>query len=162
MVNSPNALKVRTTPELGIVISLAGALVGAVSLISLFFVKSFGSALIILLVPTVYALGAYLISLKFKKALVMNVVSYDGVRNERFGSTICSLEWNEIGDFGVAKVREGIFKGRYVYMSRIFVANEIRGDIVRRYDPRICVVMPYSPEICDALREASHEKIDIK
>ena len=162
MINSPNTLKVRTSCELGVAISLVGALVGVISLVALFFVKSFGSALIILLVPTLYALCAYLISLKYKKALVMNVISYDGVRNERFGSTICSLEWNEIGDFGVARVREGIFKGRYVYMSRIFVGNEIRRDIVKFYDPRICVVIPYSPEICDALREASHEKIDIK
>ena len=162
MTNSQNTLKVRTTGEISAILSETGALIGVLSVASLFFVKSFGSALIILLVPIVYALCAYLISVKYKKALFMNVISCDGVRNERFGNTICSMEWNEIGDFGVARVKKGSFKGRYVYLSRIFVSNEIRRDIVRSYDPRICVVMPYSPEICQALKEASHEKIDIK
>ena len=77
MTNSQNTLKVRTTGEISAILSVTGALIGVLSVASLFFVKSFGSALIILLVPIVYALCAYLISVKYKIAIFMNVICCD-------------------------------------------------------------------------------------
>ena len=154
-------MKLRTTAELGAILYGMGALISLGTLVSVFFVKSIGGALIILLVPLCYFAAAYFISMKFKNALMINVIDLDGVRNERKGEIVCDLEWNEIGDFGVAEVKRGIFKGRYIYMSRIFVSEGIRSDIVNRYDPRICIVFPCTEETSYALREASGEKIDI-
>ena len=154
-------MKLKTTAELGVLLEGIGALIGLCTVVSLFFVKNIGAALLILLVPAVYGVLAYFVCVKFKNALMVNVIDYNGVRNEHAGNPLCEFEWNEIGDFGVAEVRHGLFKGRYVYMSRIFVDNSIRRNIVMNYDPRICIVFPCTEETCFALREASGEKIDI-
>ena len=154
-------MRLRTCAELGIVLKSVGALISICAVASLFFVKSIGGALIIIFLPFVYLGTAYLISRKFSNALMINVIDFDGVRNESGGEVICDLEWNEIGDFGVAEVERGIFRGRYVYMSRIFIGDDIRENIVKRYDPRICIVFPYTEETAHALFEASGEKIDL-
>ena len=154
-------MKLRTTAELDAILKSIGALISLGTIAALFFVKNIGGALIILLVPLCYFAAAYFVSAKCKNALMINVIDFNGVRNESGGEVLCDLEWNEIGDFGVAEVRRGLFKGRYVYMSRIFVSDGIRRDIVNRYDPRICIVFPCTEETCYALREASGEKIDI-
>jgi hypothetical protein len=138
----------------GLVVSLA-------ALVSLFFVKSLGGALLILLVPVSYLTIAYFLTVKFRSALMMNVIDFSGVRSESRGEVVCELEWNEIGDFGIAEVRRGLFKGYYVYMSRIFVSDAIKHNIIKYYDPRICIVFPYTEETAYALCEASGEKIDL-
>jgi hypothetical protein len=156
-----NIMKLRTTAELGVMLKVICALVTIGAVASLFFVKSIGGALIILVLPIVFSLVSYLISIKYKNALMINVLDFDGVRNESGADVLCDLEWNEIGDFGIAEVEKGFFRGRYVYMSRIFIGEDIREDIVNRYDPRICIVFPYTEETAYALREASGEKIDL-
>ena len=157
-----NTMRVRTTAELSALLHGVGGLVMLCLIIALFFVKSFGGALIIISFLILCAIALLIIAFKAKKQLMMNTIDTNGVKNESFGKVVCKLEWQEIGDFGVAPVENGIHKGRYIYMSRIFVSNSIREDILRRYDPRICVVLPYTEEICFALRESSAEKIDIK
>ena len=154
-------MRLRTTAELDALIKGIGAALFIVSLISLFFVNSIGGAILILLIPFCYFAIAYFLSSKFSSALMINVLDFNGVRNERHGVVVCELEWNEIGDFGIAEVRRGLFKGRYVYMSRIFVSDAIKHNIIKYYDPRICVVFPYTEETVYALRKASGEKIDI-
>ena len=156
-----NIMRLRTTAELGAMMNSVGALILLAAVASLFFVRSIGGALIIIALPLAYFGAVNLISVRYKKALMVNVIDLDGVRNETGGDVLCDLEWNEIGDFGVAEVRGGLFKGRYVYMSRIFIGEEIRKDIVNRYDPRICIVFPYTEETAHALHEASGEKIDL-
>ena len=156
-----NIMRLRTTAELDAILKSMGALVSLGTIVSLFYVKSIGGALIILLIPLSYFAVSYFLTVRYRKALMFNVIDLDGVRNEIKGEVLCDLEWNEIGDFGVAEVKRGIFKGQYVYMSRIFINEDIRRDIVRRYDPRICIVFPCTEETCYALREASGEKIDI-
>lgn len=154
-------MRLRTNAELGIVLKSVGALISICAVASLFFVKSIGGALIIIFFPLIYFGVAYLIFRRFSNALMINVIDFDGVRNEVGGEVLCDLEWNEIGDFGVAEVEKGLFNGRYVYMSRIFISEDIRENIVLRYDPRICIVFPYTEETAHALFEASGEKIDL-
>ena len=161
MRRSDYVMKLRTTAELDALIKGVGALISLSSLVSLFFVGSIGGALIILLVPLCCLAITYFLRLKFRSELMINVIDLDGVRSESRGEVVCELGWNEIGDFGVAEVRRGLFKGYYVYMSRIFVSDALKHDIVKYYDPRICIVFPYTEETAYALREASGEKIDL-
>ena len=161
MRRNGNVMKLRTTAELDALIKGIGAVVSICALVSLFFVGSIGGALIILLVPLCYIAIAYFLMIKFRSELMINVINFDGVRSECRGEIVCELRWNEIGDFGVAEVRRGLFKGHYIYMSRIFVSDVIKHDIVKYYDPRICIVFPYTEETAYALREASGEKIDL-
>ena len=156
-----NIMKLKTTAELDALIKGVGAVVCLAALVSLFFVKSLGGALIILLVPMCYRAIAYFLSIRFRSALMVNAIDFNGVRSESRGEVVCELSWNEIGDFGIAEVRRGLFKGYYVYMSRIFVSDVIKHDIIKYYDPRICIVFPYTEETAYALREASGEKIDL-
>ena len=156
-----NIMKLRTTAELDALIKGIGAVVIFGAVLSLFFVKSVGGALAIISIPLCYFVIAYLVSLKNRSALMINYVDINGVKNESQGEIVCELDWNEIGDFGVAEVRRGLFKGYYVYMSRIFVSDVIKHDIIKYYDPRICIVIPYTEETVYALREASGLKIDL-
>jgi len=154
-------MKLRTTAELDALTKGIGAVISLSAIISLFFVKSLGSAVLLLLIPLCYFAVAYLLSLKFRSALMVNFVDQNGVRSESRGEAVCELEWNEIGDFGVATVGRGLFKGHYIYMSRIFVSDAVKHDIIKYYDPRICIVFPYTEETAYALREASGDKIDL-
>ena len=156
-----NIMRLRTTAELDALIKGIGVVVSLFVLVSLFFVKSLGGALIILLVFLCYIALSYFLTIKFRSELMVNVIDIDGVRSESHGDVVCELRWNEIGDFGIAEVRRGLFKGYYVYMSRIFVSDAIKHDIVKYYDPRICIVFPYTEETAYALCEASGEKIDL-
>ena len=161
MGRNGNVMKLRTTAELDALIKGIGAAVSLSALVSLFFVGGIGGALIILLVPLCYFAVAYFLTMRFRSELMINIIDFDGVRSESRGEVVCELRWNEIGDFGVAEVRSGLFKGYYVYMSRIFVGDAVKHDIVKYYDPRICIVFPYTEETAYALREASGEKIDL-
>ena len=154
-------MKVRTTAELSVMIKSILVIVGLSTTISLFFVKKIGGAIFLLLWLVAIVFVAYLVTLWAKNALMMNVIGYQGIRNEYLGSPICDLSWDEIGDFGIAEVKSGLFKGKYIYMSRIFVDKKKSVDIIRTYDPRICVVLPYTEETRRAIRVASGDKIDI-
>ena len=154
--------RVRTTGELSVLLKAVGGLLGAMSFISVFFAGSVLAIVLILLVPVLYAVCALLIVRKYKQAMMVNVIDAAGIKNEYFGEPRCFMEWDEIGDFGVAEARKGLFRGRYIYVSRIFISQEMRRDIIRRYDPRVCIVLPCTDEICNVVREESRGKIDIR
>ena len=65
-----NIMKLRTTAELDTLIKGIGAAISAAALISLFFVKSLGGAVIILLIPLFYFAAAHLIFIRFSAALM--------------------------------------------------------------------------------------------
>ena len=152
-------IKVRTTCELSVFFLAVGAVLALCSIISLFFVKTLIGAAVVLLVPLVCFAGAFFLAMHNKNALVMNVIDIHGVKNRYMGNPLCDLSWDEIGDFGVAEVKKGIFGGRYIYMSRVFVASSIRRDLIRKYDPRVCVVFPYTEQVCNAMTRLSGGKI---
>ena len=161
MYDENRLLKIRTVEESNVFCILVCACVLLGAAISLFFVKTLAAALLVLALPTCMCAASYFILRLIRNALMVNVVNYNGVRNEYLSEVLCQLEWNEIGDFGVAEVGYGLFKGKYIYMSRIYLPVSIKRDIIRRYDPRICIVLPYTSRVCDAVREASGEKIDL-
>lgn len=161
MVNSDRILKIRTVEETSVFACLVGAAVLVGSSVALFYVENLIAALLILILPVGVCGTAYVALRTFKNVVMVNVVDYDCVRNEHLGQVVCRLEWNEIGDFGVTEVRHGIFKGKYIYMSRIYMHSSVKRDIIKNYDPRICIVLPYTSRVCDAIREASGEKIDV-
>ena len=161
MFDSDKMLKIRTVEESSVFAVGVGAAVLLGSAIALFYVKNIIAAVLILMLPLTVCVVAYFALRVFKNAVMVNIIDYKGIRNEHFGDVVCQLEWNEIGDFGVTEVRHGIFKGKYIYMSRIYIPAQIKRDIVNNYDPRICIVLPYTSRVCDAVRDASGEKIDI-
>ena len=161
MYDENRLLKIRTVEESNVFCILVCACVLIGSAISLFFVKTLVAALLVLVLPVCMCVVSYFILHLIKNAVMVNVVDYNGIRNEYMSEILCQLEWNEIGDFGVAEVRYGLFRGKYIYMSRIYLSPSVKRDIIRRYDPRICIVLPYTSRVCDAVREASGEKIDL-
>lgn len=154
--------KVRTTGELSVLIEAMGAILFAVSVVALFFVRHFFAVLIIIAVPAAYVGIAWLVINKMKNAVMINIIDSDGVRNSFFGNTVCEMGWDEIGDFGVTEVTGGFFSGKYIYLSRIFVQSNIRKDIIKKYDPRVCIVFPCTEEICRTVLKTSGGKIDIR
>lgn len=161
MFDNDRMLKIRTVEESSVFAVSVGTVVILGSAIALFYVKNIVAAILILLLPLTVCAFAYFVFKRLKNAVMINVVDHNGIRNEYFGDVFCRLEWNEIGDFGVTEVRQGMFKGKYIYMSRIYMPSSVKRDIINKYDPRICVVLPYTGRVCDAIREASGEKIDI-
>lgn len=157
-----DGIKIRTTSELSTIGVAIGAFLGALSIVSLFFVKTFTGAGVVLLVPLLYAVAVCFVWKHKGNALVMNVIGADGVCNRRLGSVLCDLSWEEIGDFGVAEVKKGMFKGKYIYMSRVFVQDEIRRNVISAYDPRVCIVLPYTSEVSKAIANLSCGKIDLR
>lgn len=155
-------IKVRTTCEFSVFWLSVGAILILVSIISLFFVKTLIGAAVVLLVPAVYFAVSFFAAMRHKNALVMNVIDMHGVKNRYMGSSLCELDWNEIGDFGVAEVKNGLFCGRYIYMSRVFVSSSVRRDLIKKYDPRVCVVFPYTEQVCRAMSRLSGGRIDIR
>ena len=162
MRSQPYEIKIRTTCELSAILEVIGAILSLSSIVSLFFVKTFGGAATVLLVPLLYAAAAYAIVTRKKNALMVNEIDLEGVRNRYMGGVLCQLSWGEIGDFGVAEVKKGLFSGRYIYMSRVFVQSSVRKNVIDGYDPRVCVVFPYTKEVCRAVTRLSGGKIDIR
>ncbi len=161
MLDNDRMLKIRTVEESSVFALSVGAVVLLGSSIALFYVKSVIAAILILMLPVGVGVATYFALRILKNAVMVNIVDHNGVRNEYLGEVVCQLEWNEIGDFGVTEVRRGIFRGKYIYMSRIYMPSSIKRDIISKYDPRICIVLPYTSRVCDAVREASGEKIDV-
>lgn len=154
--------KVRTTGELSVLLKAVGALLGAMSVTSAVLVKRPLAVLLILIIPVGYLIAAMLIARSSRSAMMMNTIDSSGIKNSYLGETVCLMSWDEIGDFGVAETSHGLFRGRYIYLSRIFVGQEVRRDIIKKYDHRVCIVLPCTDEICDSVREASRGKIDIR
>lgn len=155
-------IKVRTTCELSVFCPTVGIILAACSIISLFFVKTIIGAAIALLVPLVYFSAVFFAAMRNKNALIVNVIDTGGVKNRYMGNHLCDLSWGEIGDFGVAEVKKGVFAGRYIYMSRVFVASAVREDLIKNYDPRVCVVFPYTEQVCRAMNRLSGGRIDLR
>ena len=155
-------LKIRTTCELSALFIFIGVFLAAAGIASLFLVKTFIGAAIILSVPILYVLACVPVAKRYKGALMMNVIDPDGVKNGFMGGFSCELYWNEIGDFGVAEVKDGLFSGKYIYMSRIFVQGSVKENVIREYDPRVCIVFPYTPEVCRAVARLSGGMIDLR
>lgn len=155
-------IKVRTTCELSVFCLTVGIILALSGIASLFFVKTLIGAALVLLVPTVYFAVAFFFAMRNKNALVMNVIDLGGVKNRYMGNVLCDLSWSEIGDFGIAEVKKGFFSGRYIYMSRVFVSSSVRKDLIRKYDPRVCVVFPYTEQVCRAVSRLSGGRIDIR
>jgi len=124
-------------------------------------VKTFIGAAVILSAPLAYAVACFFVAKRCQNALMMNVIDPDGVKNEFMGSSQCELFWNEIGDFGVAEVKKGLYSGKYIYMSRIFVNDSVKENIVREYDSRVCIVFPYTAEVCRAVMKLSGGRIEV-
>ncbi len=160
--NIRNGIRVRTTCELSmLLVSVGGGLLLA-ALVALFFVKSAGAVLLIFLPLLAFAGLAFWLIRHKKSALMMNRIGFEGVRSSFGEEEFCSLAWDEIGDFGVAEVKKGWFKGSYIYLSRVFVASGIRGNLIARYNPHVCIVLPCTKEIVRALSVFSGGKIDIR
>ena len=155
-------IKVRTTCEMSVLCITITVILTLVSIVSLVLVKTFIGVALVLLVPTVCFALAFFLAMKNKNALVMNVIDTSGVKNRYMGGVLCDLTWSEIGDFGVAEVKKGFFSGRYIYMSRVFVASSVRKDLIKKYDPRVCVVFPYTKEVCRAMTRLSGGRIDVR
>ena len=155
-------IKVRTTCEFSVFFLTVGIILTLSSIVSLFFVKTFIGAAVVLLVPLVYFAVMFFLAMRHKNALVMNVIDLGGVKNRYIGNSLCELTWGEIGDFGIVEVKKGLFSGRYIYMSRVFVASSVRKDLLNRYDPRVCVVFPYTEQVCRAITRLSGGKINIR
>ena len=154
--------KVRTTGELSVLLESLGAFIAVMALVTLMFARHTLGVIIAIAVPITYGAFVWLIVQKKRNAFMINIIDSDGVKNSSFGNTLCEMDWREIGDFGVAEVTKGLFSGRYIYMSRIFVPISVRGDIIKNYDPRVCIVFPYTEDICRAVSKASGGKIDIR
>lgn len=159
--NSSN-IRIRTTCELTVFCGVVQCFLTVCGIIALFFVKTFGGAVLVLLAPLLCAGLMAFVLYRNSKAIMMNVIDIEGVRNQYFGETLCDISWDEIGDFGVTEVKNGLFGGRYIYMSRVFVPGFIRSDIIRRYDPRVCIIFPYTSEICRAVAQLSGGRIEIR
>lgn len=159
MIN--NETKVRTTSEISVMLAGVGSILVLSSAITFAFVRNIFGFLVAALVPIVYSAIVFWIIKHRKNALVVNHIGEMGIKNSYLGEVMCEMIWSEIGDFGVAEVKGGLLKGKYIYVSRVFVNNAIRRDIIRRYDPRVCIVMPCTEEVCKVLNTASGGKIDI-
>jgi predicted membrane protein len=159
MVN--NEMKVRTTCELSMMLRCFGAILLLSSVATFMMVKNILGFLVALLVPITYIAVSYLIIKREKNALALNYIEERGIKNAYLGEFMCEMSWSEIGDFGVAEVKRGLYKGKYIYVSRIFVNNAIRRNIIKRYDPRVCIVVPYTEEVREMLSAASGGKIDV-
>ena len=155
-------IKVRTTCEFSSYCFAVGIILVLSSIVSLFFVKTFIGVAIILLIPLIYFAVAFLLAMRNKNALVMNYIDMGGVKNRYMGNSLCELSWGEIGDFGVVEVKNGIFSGKYIYMSRVFVSGTVRRDLIKKYDPRVCVVFPYTEQVCRAMSRLSGGRIDVR
>lgn len=154
--------KIRTAGDLWTLIKTVGGVLCFVSLVSLLLVKHVLGVVIILALPAAYIILAAFAIRMSRSAMVLNVISSSGIKNMRRGKPMCSMPWDDVGDFGIAETKNGIFSGKYIYLSRIFVRPEIRQDIIRKYDPRVCIVLPCTDRVCRELKEASKGKVDIK
>jgi hypothetical protein len=154
--------KIRTASDLWTLIKIVGCVLCLISVAALMLVKHVIGAVIILALPAMYLLFAFLIIRMSSTAMVLNVISSSGIKNMRRGEPMCSMQWDDVGDFGIAEAKKGIFSGKYIYLSRVFVRPEIRQDIIKKYDPRVCIVLPCTDQICSELKEASKGKVDIK
>ena len=155
-------LKIRTTCELSSLAVLVGCFLVGACIVSLFLVKTLIGAAVVLSVPLIYAVACYLLSKRCKNALMMNVIDPDGVKNSFMGGSQCELFWNEVGDFGVAEVKKGLYSGKYIYMSRIFIQDSVKENIVGKYDPRVCIVFPYTEQVCRAVMKLSGGRIEVR
>lgn len=162
MSRSGNEMRIRTTEELAVLCAAIEFFLIVTSIIALFLVKTFGGAALILLIPLIGILVMLRIIRRNKNAVMMNVIDVEGVKNQFMGETLCDISWGEIGDFGVAEIKRGLFEGRYIYMSRVFVQSSVRKNIVQRYDPRVCIVFPYTSEVCRAVAQLSGGRIDVR
>lgn len=156
-----NEMKVRATCELSMMLRSVGAVLILSSIITFMLVKNILGFLVAALVPIIYFAVSYLIIKREKNALTINYIDGRGMKNAYLGEIMCEMGWSEIGDFGVAEVKRGLYRGKYIYVSRIFVNNAIRCNIVKRYDPRVCIVVPYTEEVRKMLSVASGGKIDV-
>ena len=162
MSSNSSDIRIRTSCELIVLCGVVQCFLMVCSIIALFFVKTFGGAILVLLPPLLCMGLSFFVLRKNRKAIMMNVIDVEGVRNQYFGEPLCNISWDEIGDFGVAEIRTGLFEGRYIYMSRVFVPGFIRKDIIRRYDPRVCIIFPYTSEVCRAVAQLSGGRIEIR
>lgn len=154
--------KIRTAGDLWTLVKIVGGVLSIVSLAAVFAVKHILAAVIILALPVLYVILAFLVTRISYSAMMLNVISASGIKNMSRGDPICSMQWDDVGDFGVAETAKGIFSGKYIYLSRVFVRPEIRQDIIKKYDPRVCIVLPCTDRVCMALKDASKGKIDIR
>ena len=154
--------KIRTTGDFWTLVKIVGGILCLVCLASLLLVKHLVGAIIILALPMAYAVFAFLLIRLSSSAMILNVISSSGIKNMRRGAPVCSMQWDDVGDFGIAETTKGVFSGKYIYLSRVFVRPEIRQDIIRKYDPRVCIVLPCTDQVCRELKEASRGKVDIK
>lgn len=157
-----NEMKIRTTGELSVMIKAIGILVLISSVWAFTLVRNILGFIIVFFVPALYTLASWFVVKRSKNALMMNTIDGSGVKNAYLGSVACEMYWSEIGDFGVVEVKDGLYKGRYVYMSRVFVNNSIRRNIIKQYDPRVCIVIPYTEAVCKKIGMASGGKIEFK
>ena len=116
--------KIRTASDLWTLVKIVGGVLCFITFAALLLAKNLISAIIILAIPILYALLAFFVIRMSSSAMVMNIISSSGIKNMRRGSTLCHIQWDEVGDFGVAETAKGIFGGKYIYLSRIFPCSD--------------------------------------
>ena len=154
--------KIRTAGDLWTLVKIVGIVLCFVSVPALFLARNVWATLIILALPLSYAFFALILTKKSGAAMMMNIISSSGVQNMHRGEPVCHMQWDEVGDFGIAEMSNGIFSGKYVYLSRVFLKPDIRQNIIKKYDPRVCIVLPCTDQVCQSLKAASNGRVDIR
>ena len=152
-------MKIRTSDDLVWFVLILSFLTIPTITVSAILVPPLSGKILLAALMVAYVTVVTAMILKFKKIFMTNYINEYGIKNDFFGEEYCHMKWSDVNDWGIGTTKKG---SKYIFISGTYLKKEIKRNILLGYDPTVCLVIPYTEEISEAVNEYSDGKISFE